>query len=465
MSRRTNRREFIKTTTAGGLGLWIAAGHIPSRADSPNEKLNIAIVGVGGMGGSHVNDGAVKRENVVALCDIDEHSLDGAAKVHPNAKRYNDFREMFDKQKDIDAVICATPDHCHAVVTAAAMRLGKHVYTQKPLTHTVYEAHVLSKLAKDNPKLVTQMGNQGHSHDGARAVVELVRANVIGPVREVHAWTDRPIWPQGIERPRDTPEVPSHVHWDLWIGPMPYRPYSPAYHPFKWRGFWDFGTGALGDMACHIADTAFWALDLKHPTAFEAKSEGANSETAPHWSIVTYDFPERNGMPPVKFTWYDGHKFPPQELVEKYGITKRVRKKYRDDDGKEKEKDETVPGYTDNGSLLIGEKGMVYLDDAYGATFKLLPKQDFEGFKPPPRTIKRVPDQNHMRDWIDAIKNGGQACSNFEYASALTGMVLLGNLAIRAGKRIEWDGPNMRATNSSEVEEFIRPEYRKGYEL
>lgn len=460
---RTNRREFIKTTTAGGLGLWVAAGHMPSLAASANEKVNIAIVGVGGMGGSHVNDGDVKKENVVALCDIDEHNLDNASKVHPKAKRYNDFREMFDKQKDIDAVICATPDHCHAVVTAMAMRLGKHAYTQKPLTHTVYEAHVLSKLAADNPKLVTQMGNQGHSNEGARQVVELVRAGVVGPIREVHAWTDRPIWPQAIERPKDTPEVPKHVHWDLWIGPMAYRPYNPAYHPFKWRGWWDFGTGALGDMACHVADTAFWALDLKHPTSIEAKSEGANSETAPKWSIITYEFPQRNGLPPVKFTWYDGRKYPPQELVEKYGITKRARKKVKGADGKEHDEDVTVPGYTDNGSLLIGEKGMIYLDDAYGASYKLLPAKDFEGFKPPPKTLKRSP--GHMRDWIEAIKTGGQACSNFEYASALTGMVLLGNLSIRAGKKIEWDAKNMRATNCSEADEFIRPAYRKGYEL
>ncbi len=472
MSRTTNRREFIKTTTAGGLSLWVAAGHMPSMAaDSPNEKVNIAIVGVGGMGGSHVNDGEVKKQNVVALCDIDDNNLDNASKVHPNAKRYNDFREMFDKQKDIDAVICATPDHCHAVVTAMAMRLGKHAYTQKPLTHTVYEAHVLSKLAAENPKLVTQMGNQGHSNEGARQVVEMVRANVIGPIREIHAWTDRPIWPQGIDRPKDTPEVPKHVHWDLWLGPMPNRPYSPAYHPFKWRGFWDFGTGALGDMACHVADTAFWALDLKHPTSIEAKSEGGTSESAPKWSIITYEFPERHGMPPVKFTWYDGKKFPPDELIEKYGITKSIEvtvkdadgKPVKNEDGKDKKKRETVPGYTDNGSLLIGEKGMIYLDDAYGATYKLLPAKNFEGFKPPEKSIKRSP--GHMRDWIEAIKNGGQACSNFEYASALTGMVLLGNLAIRAGKKLDWDAKNMRATNCSEVDEFIRPEYRKGWEL
>ena len=464
MSHQSSRRQFIKQTTAGGLGLWVAAGHMPSLADSPNGKLNIAIVGVGGMGHSHVVDGQVKKENVVALCDIDDENLEKAAKVHSKAKKYNDFREMFDKEKGIDAVICATPDHCHAVVTAMAMRLGKHVYTQKPLTHTVYEAHVISKLAKENPKLATQMGNQGHSNNGARSVVEIVRAGVIGPIREVHAWTDRPIWPQGINRPTDTPPVPKHVHWDLWLGPMPERPYNPAYHPFKWRGWWDFGTGALGDMACHVADTAFWALDLRAPTSIEAQSEGGTRETAPKWSVITYEFPERNGMPPVKFVWHDGHKFPSRELVEKYGITERVSKKVKDEKtGKEKEVHETRPGYQDNGSLLIGDKGVLYLPGAYGDSYKLLPAKDWEGFKPPPETLKRSP--GHMKDWIEAAKNGTQACSNFDYASALTGMVLLGNLAIRAGKRLEWDAANMRATNCSEVDEYIRPEYRKGWEL
>jgi len=461
---RTNRRQFLANTAAGGLGLWVVGSGSGLRAASANEKLNIAIVGVGGMGGSHVNDGEVKKENVVALCDIDDNSLNAASKVHPGANRYNDFRVMFDELgKTIDAVICATPDHCHAVVTARALRMGKHAYTQKPLTHTVYEAHVISKLAAENPKLATQMGNQGHSNEGARRVVEIVRSGAVGPIREVHAWTDRPIWPQGIDRPKETPDVPKHVHWDLWLGPMANRPYNPAYHPFKWRGFWDFGTGALGDMACHVADTAFWALDLKHPTSIEAKSQGGTSESAPNWSIINFEFPERHGMPPVKFTWYDGKKFPPEELIEKYGITKSVEKRVKGDDGKEHRKHETVPGFTDNGSLLVGEKGMIYLDDAYGATYKLLPAKDFEGFKAPPQSIPRSP--GHMKDWIEAIKNGTQACSNFEYASALTGMVLLGNLSIRAGKKLEWDAKNMRATNCSEVDEFIRPEYRKGYEL
>ena len=464
MSRRTNRRQFMMhsaAVAAGSAGL-LAAPRGAVYGFPANEKLNIAIVGVGGMGRGHVNDGAVRQENVVALCDIDDRNLYSAAtEVYPHAEKFNDFRVMFDKMpRDIDAVICATPDHCHAVVTAAALRLGKHAYTQKPLTHTVYEAHVLNELARKNPKLATQMGNQGHSNEGARRVVEIVRSGALGKIREVHAWTDRPIWPQGIDRPTDTPPIPHHVHWDLWLGPMAARPYSPAYHPFAWRGWWDFGTGALGDMACHVADTAFWALDLRHPTSIEAKSEGNKPESGPKWSIITYEFPARGDLPPVKFTWYDGHKFPPQELVEKYGLTVR---KLRD--GKKRgDQDayENVPGFEDNGSLLVGEKGAALLD-TYGDQHKLLPEKDFQGFQPPEKTLKRSP--GHMRDWIEAAKNGGQSCSNFEYAGSLTGMVLLGNLALRAGKRIEWDAENLRATNASECEEMIKPAYRKGYSL
>jgi predicted dehydrogenase len=460
MSRRTNRRQFLMHSAAAVGGASLLAGTRGSvYGYRANEKLNIAIVGVGGQGRSHVNDGEVKKENVVALCDIDDRHLYEAAAVHPMAEQYNDFRVMFDKQKDIDAVICATPDHTHAVVTAAAMRLGKHVYTQKPLTHTVYEAHVISELAKANPKLATQMGNQGHSNEGARRVVEIVRSGAIGPIKEAHAWTNRPIWPQSIDRPTDTPPCPHHVHWDLWLGPMAERPYNPAYHPFKWRGWWDFGTGALGDMACHICDTAFWALDLRHPVSIEAHPDGLKPETGPKTNIIAFEFPARGALPPVTLTWYDGNLTPPKELVEKYGITSQ--KRSRNAEGKNVT--ETVKDYSVGGSLLIGEKGAIYLPGDYGSDYKLLPAKDFEGYKPPEKSLPRSP--GHMRDWIEASKNGTQSCSNFDYASALTGMVLLGNLATRAGKKLDWDAANMRATNASEVDEFIRPAYRKGWSL
>jgi predicted dehydrogenase len=462
MSRRTNRRQFLMHSAAAVGGAGLLAGTRGAVYGYPaNEKLNIAIVGVGGQGRSHVNDGQVKMENVVALCDIDDRSLFGAAEVHPMAQQYHDFRVMFDKQqKDIDAVICATPDHTHAVITAAALRLGKHVYTQKPLTHTVYEAHVISELAKANPKLATQMGNQGHSNEGARRVVEIVRSGAVGPIKEAHAWTNRPIWPQSIDRPTDTPPCPHHVHWDLFLGPMPERPYHPAYHPFAWRGWWDFGTGALGDMACHICDTAFWALDLRHPTSIEAKPDGLKPETGPKTNIITYEFPARGDQPPVTLTWYDGNLTPDKSLIEKYGITSE--KRTRNPETKKMVR-ETVAEWSVGGSLLIGEKGAIYLPGDYGSEYKLLPAKDFEGYKPPEKTLKRSP--GHMRDWIEAAKNGTQSCSNFDYASALTGMVLLGNLATRAGKKLEWDAQNMRAANASEVDEFIRPAYRKGWSL
>jgi predicted dehydrogenase len=455
----TSRRVFLMQSVLAGAALSQGPA-ARGRVAGASEKLRIAIVGAGGMGRSHVEDGHVKSELVVALCDIDDHNLESAAQVHPRARKFHDFRKMFDAMgKEIDAVICATPDHTHAVVTARALREGKHVYTQKPLTHTVHEAHVIAELARRNPKLITQMGNQGHSNEGAREVVEIVRADVVGPIREVHAWSDRPIWPQGIGRPAEAQNPPKHIDWDLWIGPMPVRPYHEGtYHPFNWRGWWDFGTGALGDMACHVVDTAFWALDLRHPTVIRAKSEGSNPETGPKWSVITYEFPARGSLPPVTFTWYDGGKLPPATFVETYKLTtlKQVR------DG-EKRKTIREPGYASNGSLLVGQKGMIALDDAYGARYKLYPEKDFQGFKPPPKSMPR--STGHMNDWIEAIKMGRQACSHFEYATALTGMVLLGNLALRAGKPIEWDAKEIRATNATEAEALIKPPYRRGWDL
>ena len=296
-----------------------------------NEKVNVAIVGVGGRGRAHVDGIPKAGGNIVALCDVDDNNLGAAAKEHPAAHTYNDFRKMLDERhKEIDAVIVATPDHTHAVAAAAAMKLGKHVYCEKPLTHSIHEARYLTELAA-RQKVATQMGNQGHSGDNTRRIVEIVRSGAIGPVREVHAWTNRPIWPQGKDRPDGSDPVPDSLHWDLWLGPAPERPYvanSPlairvrprarrrrddrVYHPFAWRGWWDFGTGALGDMACHILDASFWALDLKYPTAVEALGgEPRKPESAPSWEIIRYEFPARRDMPELKLTWYDGGKRPP----------------------------------------------------------------------------------------------------------------------------------------------------------
>ncbi len=275
MSYPSTRREFLKRSTAFGAGLWIVGSGSSVLGKQANEKLNIAGIGVGGRGAGDLE--GVQSENIVALCDVDEGHLGTAADKYVGAKKFNDFRKMLDEiEGQIDAVVVATPDHCHAVAAAAALHRGKHVYCEKPLTHSIHESRVLRQLAAEK-KVATQMGNQGHSNEGARRVVELIRAGTIGPVKEVHAWTDRPIWPQGIERPKETPEVPNRLHWNLWLGPAPERPYNPAYHPFNWRGWWDFGTGALGDMACHVLDPAYWASTCATPT----RSRPRESPTCP----------------------------------------------------------------------------------------------------------------------------------------------------------------------------------------
>jgi predicted dehydrogenase len=438
MSRTTDRRTLLKGALVAGAGVWLGTESASAQSKSPNEKLNIAVVGVGGRGGANLQ--GVAGENIVALCDTDDNTLNGAAARFPKAQKYNDYRKLLE-QKNIDAVVVSTPDHMHAPIAAAAIRLGKHVYCEKPLTHTVHEARVLRALAKEH-RVATQMGNQGHSNPGARRTVELIESGSIGYIREIHAWTDRPIWPQGKDRPTDSPPVPSSLHWDLWLGAAPARPFNPAYQPFNWRGWWDFGTGALGDMACHVLDVAFWGLKLEHPLWIEAQSSPVKPDSPPEWSVITYQFPRRDALPPVRLTWYDGKKLPSQDLV--YG-----------------EKLES------NGSILVGDRGTLYLPDPYGASSKLLPSRRFEGFQTPP---KRIPDvEEHHLDWIRACKESPdsrtEAGSNFQYATALTEMVLLGNLALRAGKRIEWDGPNARALNAPEVEPLIRKQYRKGYEL
>jgi predicted dehydrogenase len=316
--------------------------------------------------------------------------------------------------------------------------LGKHVYCEKPLTHSIAEARAVAQAAQ-SAKTATQMGNQGHSSEGTRQIVELIRAGAIGPVTEVYAWTDRPIWPQGMtERPRGTPEVPEDLDWDLWLGPAPERPYHPDYAPFKWRGWWDFGTGALGDMGCHILDAAFWALDLEHPSTVEAQGEPRSAESPPKSGTVRYQFPARGEMPPLTLTWTEKDNRPSRELAE----------------------GEEVP---DNGTLYIGAKGKLFVPDAYSGKFKLLPAKPYEGFQAPEQTLRRSP--GHHAEWIHACKTGEPTGSNFEYAAALTEMVLLGNVAFRVGQKLEWDPATMRARNCSEADQYIRSEYRKGWSL
>ena len=435
-----NRRRFIYTTSAVASGLllnttMIRAAPKPRRV-SPNEKLNIAAVGAGGQAATDISGCAA--ENIVALCDVDRKRLEERGAKFPKAKLFRDYRKMLEEMKEIDAVTVSTPDHHHAFVAMMAMKLGKHVYCQKPLTHSIWEARMLRETAAKT-KVVTQMGNQGHSYDSTRRIVELVQGGVLGDVREVHVWTDRPIWPQGVERPKDTPAKPDHIDWDLWIGAAPMRPYHPDYAPFKWRGWWDFGTGAPGDMGCHNSDAAYWALKLDAPISVEAESSGVNSETCPKWSIVRSAFPARGKMPPVTMTWYDGGKKPSRDLAD--GIELPL-----------------------NGTIIIGSKGKIVFRDWNPNGFRLLPEDQFKDFKGPAPTIQRAPDGPY-REWIEACKGGPPCLSNFDYAGRLTEFVLLGNVALRVGKKIEWDAKKLRAKNCPEADQYIRREYRKGWEL
>jgi predicted dehydrogenase len=435
-----SRRQFMGGAAAAAMAFTIVPSHV--LAQSPNEKLNIAGVGIGGMGQNNVR--ACNTENIVALCDVDEKYAGKIFKEYPKAKVWFDFREMLDKQKDIDAVIVATPDHLHAVVSMEAMKRGKHVYCQKPLTRLVAEARALTEAARKY-KVATQMGNQGHSGDGVRNICEWIWDGAIGEIREVHAWTNRPVWPQGIDRPKDNPPVPETMHWDLWIGPAPMRPYNPCYAPFAWRGWWDFGGGALADMACHVLDPVFWALKLKYPTSVEASCTKVNNETFPVASIVHYEFPAREGLPPVKVHWYDGGLKP--EKPEALG--------------------EMQIGQAASNVLFMGSKGVLRCGE-YGDDPHLFPLSLMRSYKRPPQTLERIPGQAHEQNWIRACKGGEPACSNFDYSGPLTEMVTMGNLAIRpenVGKKLEWDGKNMRVTNDEKANDYVHPHYREGWSL
>jgi predicted dehydrogenase len=436
----TNRRTFLRTSTAAGL--WIVGSGSNLRAESANEQVNVAVIGVGGRGAANLEGIAAAGGRIVALCDVDNHTLEGAATKHPKARTFHDFRRMLDDfGKEIDAVVVSTPDHTHATAANLAMKMGKHCYCEKPLTHSINEARTLTRTAA-TMKLATQMGNSGQSSENTRRIVELVRSGAIGSVREVHAWTNRPIWPQGLDRPADVDPVPEHLNWDLWIGPAPYRPFvRDAYHPFKWRGWWDFGTGALGDMACHVLNAAYWALDLKYPTAVEVEAgEPRKADNGPKWEIIRYEFPARGELPPVTVRWYDGGQKPSADLL-----------------------DGLKP--SPSGSIFVGEKGRIHIAHEGGGRGTLLPEERFKDFEAPRPTLPRSP--GHHKDFLSACQDPGgyRACSNFDYSGPLTEMVLLGVLAFRVGKKIVWDGPAMSAKNCPEAEQFVRREYRRGWEL
>lgn len=436
MSGPKRRRDFLKETSAAGLGFWVGAGALAQESKSPNEKLNIAIIGCGGKGYSDMR--SVESENIYALCDVDDRQSGDARKDHPDIPYYKDYRELLEKEgKNLDGVTVSTPDHNHAPASVMAMKMGLGVYCQKPLTHTVYEARVMRETAAKQG-VATQMGNQGTANTGLRRSAEIVQAGGIGDVREVHVWTNRPIWPQGVERPKEADEIPKELDWNVWLGPAAERPYNHAYLPFSWRGWWDFGTGALGDMACHTLNLPFMALKLGYPTSVEAVTTPFNRDSFPMASHIKFEFPARGSMPPLTLHWYDGGLKPFSDLFlgEKPSST---------------------------GSLLVGDKGTLFSPGDYGASFKLLPEKHFEGYHGPSEWIPRSP--GHYREWLDALRGGPKPMSNFDYAALLTESILLGNIAMAVGEPIEYDGPNMKVTNVKKANDYLHTEYRKGWTL
>ncbi len=445
MAREVSRRDFVSGVVGAGLGISIVPRHVLGRGyQAPSDTLNIACIGIGGMGRTDVR--GVSRENIYALCDVDLKAGRWAFGAFPRAKRYRDFRELLDKEaNNIDAVTVSTPDHTHTVASVMALRSGKPVYCQKPLARTVGEVRLMKEEAR-SAGTATQMGNQGHAGDDTRVIREWIEAGAIGTVREVHYWTNRPIWPQAIDRPTEDHHVPSHLEWDLWLGPAEVRPYHPAYAPFRWRGWWDFGTGALGDIAVHSMDAAFWTLDLGYPERIEAESTPLFPETAPKVSRIVYYFPEKNGRSPVKVVWRDGGFGPPRPPE----ISDDVRWPLGDDIG---------------GQLWIGDDGKL-LASVYGTNPRLLDQERHLEIteNPPPEKYPRV--EGVYAEWIDACKAGTTGGSDFvRHAGPLTEMVLLGNLAVRTGRHLELDSRTGQVTNVSIPDHLIRPTYRDDWTL
>jgi len=442
-----SRRKFVGSAAAVLGSMIVPRSVLGGRGYiSPSDKLNVAGIGVGGMGSSNLKN--VETENIVALCDVDDDYAAKTFAAYPGAKRYRDFRRMLDEQKDIDAVIIATPDHTHAVITMAAIKAGKHVYCQKPLTHDIYEARQLA-VAAQKSKAVTQMGIQGHSGEGIRLICEWIGDDAIGEVREVEAWSSLTYYPPGHEgwsspcrtRPEEKPPVPATLDWDLWLGPAAYRPYHPCYHPAVWRCWWDFGSGMLGDRGCHTLDPVFWALKLGFPQSVEASRTDFNEETHPIAAIVTYQFEAREGFPPLTLRWYDGLRPPrPPEL----------------EDGR-------MFGHDEGGVLFKGEKGQL-MCGVYGDSPRLIPESRMKAYPLPIPSLPRVVG-THEQDWIRAIKNGTQSGADFSYSGPLTELVLLGNIAKRLDRKLSWDGKNMKFVQDLEADKYVRSAYRQGWSL
>ncbi len=439
---RTTRRNFVRTMAAAGTGFWVAGGVSPKRSLAASEEIRFACVGVGGQGRRDTRD-AARAGRVVAICDVDQQKLRESALRYKDASRYTDWRKMLDEVGgSIDAVTVSTPDHAHAPIAIRAMRMGLHCFCQKPLTHTIHEARLLGEVARKTG-VATQMGNQGTATTGLRQAAAFVQSGGLGDVREVHVWTNRPDWPQGIDRPLGTHRVPETLDWDVWIGPAPMRPYAPVYHPFNWRGWWDFGSGALGDMAPHTANLPYAACGLKSPSSVQAVTSGHKKETYPLWSIITFEFPATDKRSAVTLKWYDGGKRPPEEIIA--GAKNDFRS---------------------SGAAIIGSQGTLYAPGDYVRDVELIgagkiPEVDF------------VKSPGHFQEWTDAIRGGSPAMSNFpDYAGPLTETILLGNVAVWAaptaetdGKKIEWNAQNLNATNAPEVMHLVRKEYRPGFEL
>ncbi len=436
-----SRRRFVGHLAAGA-SFTIVPRHVLGGPGfrAPSDTLNVACIGVGGMGRTDVRGMSV--ENIYALCDVDDNSAANAFNAHPRAKRYKDFRVMLERDgQNIDAVTVSTPDHVHGVASMMALEMGKHVYCQKPLARTIWEVRELVRAARA-AGMATQMGNQGHAQDGTRKIREWVEAGLIGPVREVHYWTNRPIWPQAINRPLEQYHVPGYLDWDLWLGPMADRPYHPAYAPFRWRGWWDFGTGALGDIACHSMDAAFWTLDLGSPTRIEPESTTLYAETAPAASRIVYHFPARGPRPELKVVWRDGSLLPPRppDLAS-----------------------ERAWPIGDSGQLWVGDSGSL-VAGIYGESPQLLNEELNAEIEEAPISEAYPRTDGVYAEWIGACKEGGKAGSSFpEHAGPLTEMVLLGNLAVRTGRVLEIDPADGNVSNVDVPEEYLRPRFRSGW--
>ena len=438
-----SRRSFVNDMTAAGLGMTVIPALLHHQRRSPNDGLNVACIGVGGMGRTDVR--GMESENIYALCDVDAKAAEDAFRSYPDAKRYTDFREMLTREADnIDAVTVSTPDHCHAAAAMMALKLGIPVYCQKPLARTLGEVRALMEGAR-LANVATQMGNQGHAGEGTRQIREWVEAGAIGTVREVQFWTNRPIWPQAIDRPLQAYYPPAYLDWNLWLGPAADRPYAPAYAPFRWRGWWDFGTGAMGDMACHIMDAAFWTLGLRYPTTIVPEYSKLFKETAPAVSRIDYHFPASDTRPEVTLVWRDGGLLPPKPLDWPSTMP--------------------WPPQDGGGQLWLGSDGAM-VAGVYGEDPRLVNEERNRELQanPPEEKYPRV--ESVYQEWIDAIKGGPPAGSNFAgYAGPLTEMILLGNLALRLGQTIELDPTGGAITNVLVPEEWVMPTYRDGWEL